>query len=215
MAGRGGITADAADGAEDRTRLARGWGWGSQQMRPGRRWIVRGRPGAGGSLWTPPQNHAVGRGVAPGTVQSSRARPHQRRRFTPQEFPRTAWKIEDTKEPLPMGLESSGSKFIQVGSHPDFPTDQILLVDLSPFDNVFFSLKQKGVKQHYKDVVESPVNKYRGNFHGGCMRYLDARDAKTNKWPLASNKQCHLFVDVILKALQIFAKVPVIDRKAL
>ena len=70
------------------------------------------------------------------------------------------------------------------------------------------------MKKYYKDMVESPENKYRGNFHDGCMRYLDARDAKTNQWPLASNKQYHLFVDVILKAFQVLAKVPVLDRKA-
>ena len=46
---RGGITADAADAAEGRTRPARGRGWGSQQMRPGWRWVVRGRPDAGGT----------------------------------------------------------------------------------------------------------------------------------------------------------------------
>ena len=113
-----------------------------------------------------------------------------------------------------MGLDSSWSKFIEVGRHPVFPTGQIFLFDLSPFDNAFFSLKQKGSKQYYNDMVESPVNKYRGNFHDGCMRYLDVRDAKTNQWPLASNKQCHFFVDVILKALQVLAKVLVIDRKA-
>ena len=43
------------------------------------------------------------------------------------------------------------------------------------------------MKKYYKDMVESPENKYRGNFHDGCMRYLDARDPKTNQWPLASN----------------------------
>ena len=118
--------------------------------------------------------------------------PKERRPLTPQEFPRTVWKFKDTKEPLPMGLDSSGSQFINIGHHPVFPTDQIFLISLSSFDNSFFSLKQKGVKKPYQDMVESPKNKYRGDFHDGCMRYTDARDAKTNQWPLASNKQCHL-----------------------
>ena len=132
---------------------------------------------------------------------------------TPQESLQNMWTFENTTEPLPHGLDSSGSKFISVGHHKVFPTDQIFLLSLSQFDNSFFSLKQKGVKQHYKDMVECPKNKHKGNFHDGCMRYLDARDETTNKWPLASNKKFHLFADVILKALQNIAGVPVLDRK--
>ena len=67
----------------------------------------------------------------------------QEQRMTPQEFLRTIWKFEDAMEPLPMGLDSSGSKCIKVGRHLDFPTNQIFLVDLSPFDNVFLASNRK------------------------------------------------------------------------
>ena len=130
----------------------------------------------------------------------------------PQEAPQDMWTFKNTTEKLPHGLDPSGSKFIRIGRHEKFPTDQIFLVSLEQFDNSFFSVKQKGVKKHYMDMVEEPEDLYRGNFHNGCMRYYDARDKKTHQWPLARHKQFHLFVDIILKALQAVARVPVLDR---
>ena len=132
---------------------------------------------------------------------------------TPQEsLEDDVWKFGNINEPLPHGLDSSGSKRISVGHHKVFPTNQIFLLSLSEFDKSFFSLKQKGVKQHYKDMVKQPKTKHHGSFHNGCMNYVDARDKKTKKWPLARHKQFHLFVELILKALQHLAAVPVLDR---
>ena len=62
---------------------------------------------------------------------------------TPQEAPHSPWKFEDTTEPLSMGLDSSGSKFISVGHHEIFPTDQIFLISLSQFDNAFSASNKK------------------------------------------------------------------------
>ena len=73
---------------------------------------------------------------------------------------------------------------VGVGNHASFPTSQLLLLELSFFDKHYFSVKQDGVTEHYKDLVIYQTSPSVCNRNKKTVRFLCSPNSnKHSKYP--------------------------------